>query len=113
MARGKQLRSLLEQNQVLMYVSGHHHAYYPGMLGKLKLFHAGALGQGARQLIDSTLLPSKTLTIIDLELDVDVARITYTTYNAETWEVISLEQLPAAIPSIDGDILRHDLLKSF
>lgn len=107
LARGKQLRSLLEQNQVLMYVSGHHHAYYPGKLGKLKLFHAGALGQGARQLIDGTLPPSKTVTVIDLELD--PARITYTTYNAETWEVISLEQLPAAIPSIDGDILRHDL----
>ena len=111
LAQGKQLRSLLEQNQVLMYVSGHHHAYYPGKLGKLKLFHAGALGQGARQLINGTLPPSKTVTVIDLELD--PARITYTTYNAETWEVISLEQLPAAIPSIDGDILRHDLSKSF
>jgi hypothetical protein len=107
LAQGKQLRSLLEQNQVLMYVSGHHHAYYPGKLGKLKLFHAGALGQGARQLINGTLPPSKTVTVIDLELD--PARITYTTYNAETWEVISGEQLPAAIPSIDGDILRHDL----
>ena len=108
LTRGTQLRSLLEQHQVLMYVSGHHHAYYPGKLGKLKLFHAGALGQGARQLINGTLPPSKTVTVIDLELDANVARIFYTTYNAETWEIISLEQLPAAIPSIDGDILRSE-----
>lgn len=107
LAQGKQLRSLLEQNRVLMYISGHHHAYYPGKIGDLKLLHTGALGQGARQLIGGKLPPSKTVTVIDLELE--AARIIYTTYNAETWKVISIEQLPASIPSIDGDISRHDL----
>ena len=107
LANGRQLRSLLSQNQVLMYISGHHHAYYPGKVTELELLHAGALGQGARELINSNLSLGQTVTVIDLELA--TPQITYTTYSAEAWNTISLEDLPASIPSIDGDILRHDL----
>lgn len=107
LANGSQLRSLLQQDRVDLYISGHHHAYYPGKIGDLKLLHAGALGQGARQLINSNLLPTQTVTVLDL--DVATSQLTYTTYNAETWELISLKQLPTSIPSNDGKILRHDL----
>ncbi|MBE9048176.1 metallophosphoesterase [Pleurocapsales cyanobacterium LEGE 10410] len=107
LADGSQLRSLLEQNQVELYVSGHHHAYYPGKIGELKLLHAGALGQGARQLIDSDLLPTQTITVLDL--DVTTSQLAYTTYDAKTWELISLNQLPTSIPSYDGEILRDDM----
>ena len=104
---GNQLRSLLEQNQVLLYLSGHHHAYYPGKIGSLQLLHAGALGQGARQLIGSDLLPQQTITVLDLELD--PFQLTYTTYDAKTWEIIALEQLPASISGDYGSIIRNDL----
>ena len=107
LANGSQLRSLLEQNQIDLYISGHHHAYYPGKIGDLELLHAGALGQGARQLINSALLPAQTVTVLDLDLA--STQLTYTTYDAKTWELISLKQLPASIPSNDGEILRHDL----
>ena len=107
LANGAQLRSLLEQNRVILYVSGHHHAYYPGKIGNLQLLHAGALGQGARQLINSNLLPSPTLTIFDLELD--PVNITYTTYNAKTWKLISHQQLPESISGGYGSIIRQDL----
>lgn len=107
LANGSELRSLLAQNEVFLYISGHHHAYYPGKMSGLELLHAGALGQGARELMNSNLLLGQTVTVIDLELE--TPQIAYTTYNAKTWNVISLEQLPASIPSIDGDILRHDL----
>ena len=106
LADGEKLRSLLEQNQVDIYISGHHHAYYPGKKGKLKLLHAGALGQGARQLINSELPATKTITVVDLDLP--RFQIAYTTYNAETWELIPLAQLPISIPSDYGKILRHD-----
>ncbi|MEL7407102.1 MAG: metallophosphoesterase [Cyanobacteria bacterium J06558_2] len=107
LANSNQLRSLLEQNQVLIYVSGHHHAYYPGKINGLKLLHAGALGQGERALINSDLPPQKTVTLIDLKLA--TSEIVYTTYNAKTWKVISLKQLPTSIPYLDGEIKRHDL----
>ena len=104
---GKKLRSLLQKNRVLMYVSGHHHVYYPGRMDDLNLLHAGALGQGERQLIDSNLPPSKTITAIDLDLA--QSELTYTTYNADTWKQIFVEQLPKFIPTKDGKIWRHDL----
>ena len=106
LAGGDKLRSLLEQNGVQIYISGHHHVYYPGKKGKLELLHAGALGQGARQLIDSDLLPYPTVTVIDLDAS---SKLTYTTYNAKTWELITLEQLPPAIVGEHGSILRCDL----
>jgi predicted MPP superfamily phosphohydrolase len=107
LAQGEQLRSLFEQNQVQVYISGHHHAYYPGKKGSLELLHAGVLGQGARQLIDSDLLPYPTVTIVDLETA--TSKLTYTTYNAQTWELITLEQLPPVIRGEHGSILRRDL----
>ena len=106
LAQGEQMRSLLEQNQVQVYISGHHHVYYPGKKGNLELLHAGALGQGARQLINSDLLPYQTITLIDLETA--TPELTYTTYNAKTWELITLEQLPPFITGEHGTILRSD-----
>ena len=106
LAKGEQMRSLLEQNQVQVYISGHHHAYYPGKKEDLELLHAGALGQGARQLINSDLLPYPTVTVIDIDA---ASKLTYTTYNAQTWELIDPEQLPPSITGEHGTILRRDL----
>lgn len=106
LANGKELRSLLEENRVHLYVSGHHHAYYPGKKGKLELLHAGALGQGARQLIHSDALPHQTITIVDLDLT--KTQLFYTTYDPRTWEIISLEELPLSITGENGTIFRHD-----
>ncbi|NJK57084.1 MAG: metallophosphoesterase [Pleurocapsa sp. SU_5_0] len=105
--QGNKLRSLLTENHVLMYISGHHHAYYPGKVDNLEMLHAGALGQGARELINSQLSPRQTITIIDL----DLAKSTfiYTTYDATTWQKIALEELPASIPTKNVTIWRHDL----
>lgn len=107
LAKGEEMRSLLEQNDVQVYISGHHHVYYPGKKGDLELLHAGALGQGARQLINSDLLPAPTITLIDLETA--TSKLTYTTYNAKTWELITLDQLPSSITGEHGTILRRDL----
>ena len=104
---GQKLRSLLTKNRVFMYISGHHHVYYPGKVDNLKLLHAGALGQGERQLIGSELSPTKTVTIVDLSLA--QSKLTYTTYDAIDWKQISIEQLPSFIPIKDGKIWRDDL----
>ena len=107
LANGSQLRSLLTQQNVQIYISGHHHAYYPGKKGQLELLHAGALGQGARQLINSKIMPYQTVTIVDLDLT--TSQIFYTTYNATNWELISLKELPSSITGNNGTIWRHDL----
>ena len=107
LADGAKLRSLLEQHQVHTYISGHHHVYYPGKLGDLELLHAGALGQGARQLIDSNFPPRQTLTVIDINHQ--KSELTYHTYDAATWKLISIEELPTSITGNYGKILRRDL----
>jgi hypothetical protein len=107
LAEAQQLQSLLEKYDVHTYISGHHHAYYPGKKGILQLLHAGALGQGARQLIDSNLLPQNTVTLIDIE---PLAQTTaYRTYNIRTLEIIEASDLPRFIIGKNGLILRNDI----
>jgi hypothetical protein len=106
--QGNKLRSLLTDNKVFMYVSGHHHVYYPGKIDSLELLHGGALGQGARQLINSELPPRHTITVIDLDLP--ELELTYSTYDATTWKKILLKELPASISHEDVTIWRRDLV---
>ena len=102
LGRAEELRSLLQQNKVQIYISGHHHAYYPGRKDRLRLLHAGALGQGSRQLTDSNLPPYPSITVVDLKFA--PLQITYTNYNAKTWEVTELDRLPASIEGEFGSI---------
>jgi hypothetical protein len=101
------LQALLEKYGVELYISGHHHAYYPGKRGKLELLHAGALGSGPRKLLNSNLPPQKTLTIIDLKLS--TIALFYTTYNMTTLQVIDSETLPEKITAPNGIIWRRDI----
>ena len=101
------LQSLLEKYGVQLYISGHHHAYYPGKRGQLELLHAGALGSGPRKLLNSNLPPQKTLTILDLQLS--PITLVYTTYNMKTLQVIDIKTLPEKITAPNGIIWRRDL----
>jgi predicted phosphodiesterase len=107
LANADKLRSLLEKYHVHTYISGHHHAYYPGKRGQLELLHAGALGSGPRQLINSNLPPKKTITIVDLNLT--SATTIYTTYDMSTLEKISDRELPEVIYAPNGKVFRRDL----
>jgi hypothetical protein len=102
------LRELLERYNVHTYISGHHHAYYPGHKGKLQLLHTGILGSGARQLIASQLPSRKTITVMDIILDTP-ASTTYTTYDVQTLEPIQTAELPRFLTGHNGVVLRRDV----
>lgn len=102
-----ELKALLERHNVHTYISGHHHAYFPGKTGQLNTLHAGALGSGPKQLLSSTIPPFQTLTIMDLFLD--TASTTYTTYNMNTLAVVDPQTLPAEIVGPNGREQRQDL----
>jgi hypothetical protein len=108
MSNNEKLRSLLEQNQVHTYISGHQHAYYPAYKGKLQLLHTGALGSGPRTYIDSQMSPRKTMTIIDINFN-SPEITTYTTYDMPTLQVIQNEELPRSITGVTGTVLRRDV----
>jgi len=101
------LRSLLERYNVHTYVSGHHHAYFPGHQGQLELLHAGALGSGPRPLLNSSLPTQKTLTVVDVNLEAEST--TYTTYDMTTLKLIDQQKLPRVIVGPSGMVLRRDV----
>ncbi|WGT68221.1 metallophosphoesterase family protein [cyanobacterium endosymbiont of Epithemia clementina EcSB] len=101
---GETLQLVLERYEVHTYISGHHHAYYPAKKGRLELLHSGALGAGPRKLLNSNIIPSKTLTVIDIELNSQTT--TYTTYDMKTLKVIDIKTLPKFI----GKVWRRDLM---
>ena len=110
LANPQQLANMLERNRVHTYISGHDHAYYPAHHGKLELLHASALGSGPRQLLNSTLPPYKTLTIIDVNLASEST--VYTTYNMTTMKVVDHKTLPRLIVGPTGRALRLGVQES-
>jgi Icc-related predicted phosphoesterase len=103
---GEKLQFLLEKYDVHTYISGHHHAYYPGKKGKLELLYSGALGGGPRRLLNSKLPPIKTLTVINISLLLKETK--YITYNMNNLEILDIKTLPKLI----GNVKRKDISSS-
>jgi Icc-related predicted phosphoesterase len=103
-ANADSIRSWLEDRGVDLYVSGHHHAWYPGRHTYLNLLNAGAIGSGPRSLLDGS-APRKTVTVIDMSTD--GSNWTETTYDAATWEIIDPSTLPAKLETMSGKIIRR------
>lgn len=101
------LHAMLERHRVHTYISGHHHAYFPGRLGNLEMLHAGALGFAPRRLLDSQLPPHKTATLLDFDLNTQDS--TYTTYELPSLLQIDQVVLPRTILSQQGLVIRRDL----
>jgi hypothetical protein len=105
------LRQLLERYDVHTYISGHHHAYYPGHRGSLQLLHTGALGGGPRSLIDSDRPRTKTLTVVDVNFS-DPDLTTYTTYAMNTLRPVAMNTLPRVLTGHNGRVLRRDVAEA-
>ncbi|MCA1803645.1 MAG: metallophosphoesterase, partial [Rhodothermaceae bacterium] len=122
------LMQLLEELGIDLYVCGHHHAFYPAVKNGIRFIHAGAIGDGPRPLIGSTLEPRNAFTIIDLEkrdhsqsLPSDLLRsdatgtepsrylIRRSSFNPENWSAISEDELPRYIRGVNGHITRDGL----
>lgn len=108
LSNAEQLRALLENYRVHTYISGHHHAYYPAHKGQLQLLHMGILGSGPRPLIDSDLPPRKALTVIDVNFATP-EQTTYTTYDLQTFQLITYDQLPRFLAGHNGMVRRRDV----
>jgi len=65
----QQLFELLKKHQVQFYLSGHHHAYYPGWYEGIYFISQSCLGAGAEKLIGATSTSPRAITMIDFYED--------------------------------------------
>ena len=102
------LRSLLTRAGVDLFVSGHHHAYYPGRRAELALLHAGALGQTPRPLIGSNADPYKSMTLLELYPARDSIVERTWRIKADSLTLVDPAVLPERIDGINGFVVRRD-----
>jgi hypothetical protein len=105
LANPETLRAMFEETNVTAYISGHHHAYFPGKRGSVELLNAGATGSGARQWLTLPETSPNTATILDFFDAEDT--IVYTTFeiryqNADDMTVFNENRLPDIIPGFNG-----------
>ncbi len=105
-----QLQAVLERHNVHTYMSGHHHAYYPGYVDKLELLHCGAMGSGPRTWLNRTDAAMQTMTVLDFFFD--TGETVYTTYNMNRMELVDTQTLPRQIVGPTGRVLRNDITLS-
>lgn len=60
------LEELLVRRGVSLFLSGHHHAYYPGRRGALRLVSTACLGSGARPLIGTSVPSERSLLLFEV-----------------------------------------------
>lgn len=96
------LRQVMEAGDVLLYLHGHHAAYYPGRLGGLNILSSG--GIGGRNYVGHPGTPRSTITL--LTLVPGEHRATFETVDADTGATVRTEALPARIDGRGGPLLR-------
>lgn len=110
------LRSLMEKYGVHTYISGHHHAYFPGKRGGLELMNAGAAGSGPRPWMGSDQACPNTITLMDVffERNPRYGRdtIVYTTYETRHRRAADMPRfdegrLPSVLFSYNGQHIVH------
>lgn len=105
--RPDSLRAVLEAGGVRLHISGHHHTFYPGRRGRLELLHAGALGQGPRRLLGTSVPPSKTVTVLDMVPAADFLSERTFRVRGDRFTIVDPDTLPARIDGINGSVVRR------
>jgi hypothetical protein len=103
----ERLTQLMERQGVHLYVSGHHHSWYPGRVGRTDLLSLGAMGSGPRRLLRSELPPIQTITVLDLFRSQN--QLVETTVELNGLQVLATANLPPSLqPSMAPLIRRRD-----
>ncbi|MGL6135596.1 MAG: metallophosphoesterase, partial [Prochlorococcaceae cyanobacterium] len=101
----EQLRQLLAATASHLYVSGHHHAYFPSKVGGTNLLSLGAMGSGPRRRLNDSSPPEQTLTVLDLFEQ--RGEVVTTTLELNGLQVVRPTSLPGALTPSTGPQLRR------
>jgi hypothetical protein len=108
LVHGDSLRRQLEAWGATLFISGHHHAVYPGRRGGLDLLHAGALGDGPRQHVGADAPPLRTVTMLEFQAD-SLAMETWEVRPDGALELLPLDRLPPVLCGTHGWVARRDV----
>ena len=102
------LLKMLASNKVDLFLSGHHHAYYPGVIRGVRQISQGCLGSGPRRLLNQDQVSDRSLTVIEF-LDND--EIVVDAFKGDRFNVpIPRSELPEKIEYQNRKLIRDDLV---
>ncbi|MBM3383232.1 MAG: metallophosphoesterase [Betaproteobacteria bacterium] len=111
LADSRELYELFDRNKVDFYVSGHHHAFFPGRVPEWSRVHGtvqialGAVGDGPRRLLgEHAVSPQQSISFLDINESMSVmeSRFSLQTLSPYSGETLSPRELPGGLPSLDG-----------
>jgi hypothetical protein len=105
------LEEILRRHGVELYLSGHHHAFYPGYHQGIRFVSQACLGAGPRALIGDAARSARAITLLEFpdEGPIAVRALAAPDFRRE----IDRSTLPAAIGSRYGELVRDDLAASW
>ncbi len=97
------LEEILVRHEVDAYVSGHHHAYFPGRHGALRVVGVGCLGTGARRILGTEIASDHSFVV--MEIDDGEIRSIEALRAPDFRTPVRRERLPSRI----GQVVRDDV----
>lgn len=98
------LHDLLVRYGVDLYLSGHHHAYYPGVADGILMVSQSCLGSGPRVLIGASRPSPKAFSLVEIAADGTIEETAY--QSPDFLKPVNLDDLPRSI----GRLVRKDLV---
>jgi hypothetical protein len=108
-AGGEALAALFASAGVDLHLTGHHHAYYPGVFKGVLYVAQACLGGGPRRLAGTEARSPKALSLIEIAEDGAVAEVALTAPDFR--DPVPLDALPPAIAAPWGALIRKDLAR--
>lgn len=103
----RRLEQVVIDGRVDVYLSGHHHAFYPGVKDGVRYVSQGCLGAGPRPLIGTRERTPRSLTLIDFAADGGLRLEALSGPGFD--EPIDRQTLPPRIVTPEATLLRDDL----
>lgn len=103
-----ELQTLLQEQGVDLFLSGHHHAFYPGVKDGVTFVSQACLGAGPRPLIGSSSKSPRSFTLIEFAGDgIGISALQGSEFTVE----IDWTSLPKRVRSPVAELTRADLVE--
>jgi len=103
----RDFEAVLREGEASLYLSGHHHAFYPGVHGGVLYVSQAALGSGPRRLIGQAHASPRAITLLSIGAggSIEVEALSGSNYSTP----IDWKALQGGIQHRDTELIRNDL----